>query len=58
MSRSKVKLAYNGPASGDVPQRTVLGTWVSNRRMDFKRGKLTPEQVARLDAIGFVWSRR
>ena len=40
----------------NVPQsRGSLGVWVSGRRADFKRGKLSDERVARLEGIGFVW---
>ena len=30
-----------------------LGSWVSKQRS--KKGKLTPEQISRLDELGFVW---
>jgi len=42
-----------------VPQRFItasghkLGSWVGNRRTN--KDQLTPEQVQRLDALGFVW---
>ncbi|EJK76883.1 hypothetical protein THAOC_01327, partial [Thalassiosira oceanica] len=32
-----------------------LGIWVSNRRQDFKQGKLSDERIARLEGIGFAW---
>ncbi len=32
-----------------------LGGWVSERRQRAKRGRLTPEQIAALDALGIVW---
>ena len=35
-----------------------LGTWCSARRSDRKRGQLSPERVAALDALGFVWETK
>jgi superfamily II DNA or RNA helicase len=35
-----------------------LGRWCSHRREEKKRGKLTVERVAALDALGFVWDPR
>ncbi|KAJ8613786.1 hypothetical protein CTAYLR_008851 [Chrysophaeum taylorii] len=35
-----------------------LGSWVSRQRVDFKQGKLMPDQVAKLDALGMVWDTK
>jgi hypothetical protein len=32
-----------------------LGAWVSNRRTQRKAGRLSPERIAALDALGMVW---
>jgi superfamily II DNA or RNA helicase len=32
-----------------------LGGWLGKRRVDYHRGKLTPERIAALDALGMVW---
>ena len=32
-----------------------LGTWVHNRRKDYKAGRLTQERIEALDALGFIW---
>lgn len=34
-----------------------LGRWVARTRYQMKIGKLTSEEISRLDKIGFVWSR-
>ncbi|OSM04262.1 hypothetical protein MAIT1_04132 [Magnetofaba australis IT-1] len=36
-------------------QNADLFAWITQQRRDFARGKLNPEQIARLDAIGFIW---
>ena len=33
----------------------TLGAWVSSRRQESKKGRLRAEQVAALDALGFLW---
>ena len=36
-----------------------LGQWVSNRRTDFRKGKLAPRRVSDLEAIkGWTWSTK
>lgn len=33
-----------------------LGQWVVNRRVDHKKGKLTPDRIAQLEAVdGWAW---
>ncbi len=32
-----------------------LGKWISNRRSDYKKGKLSPDQIKKLESIGMVW---
>ncbi|KAJ1449287.1 helicase associated domain-containing protein [Pelagophyceae sp. CCMP2097] len=34
---------------------TKLGSWVATQRKAYKAGKLSPERVERLGAVGFVW---
>ena len=35
-----------------------LGRWVAEQRADFQKGKLKPDRIAKLDAIGFEWRVR
>jgi hypothetical protein len=34
---------------------TKLGLWVDRQRKSYKAGKLSPERVERLEAVGFAW---
>jgi len=43
-------------ASTRDPRNAVLGRWVAAQRHKRKRDRLTPAQIARLDAVGLVWS--
>jgi superfamily II DNA or RNA helicase len=33
-----------------------LGIWVARQKRFFERGKLSPDRIARLDALGFEWN--
>ncbi len=63
-NRGLAELSIYVSAHGDarVPQRHMtsaglpLGSWCSSRRTDRKTGKLDPERIAALDALGFVWN--
>ena len=37
------------------PENPQLATWVNTQRQFKKRGTLSPEQIRRLDELGFVW---
>ena len=32
-----------------------MGTWVSNQRAKYKEGKLSQEQIDKLEGLGFLW---
>jgi hypothetical protein len=36
--------------------RRGLGVWVANVRKDYHDGRLTPERIATLESLGFVWN--
>ena len=42
-------------SSYTTPNGYNLGKWCSHRRNDRKSGQLSPERIARLDGLGFVW---
>jgi hypothetical protein len=43
------------PRTTDDPRKTALGQWVNQQRMKHNRGELSPERVAKLEAIHFAW---
>ena len=47
----------NAPAEYKTPEGYTLGTWQGGRRFDYKKGRLSPDRVQRLEAIGFTWDR-
>jgi hypothetical protein len=52
----------HGDAQVSQSHRTAsgfrLGSWCTSRRMDRRAGKLSTEQVAALDELGFMWDTR
>jgi len=38
-----------------APDGTRLGTWIQRNRKWYKQGKLPPERIKRLEAIGMIW---
>ncbi len=42
----------------EYPANPQLGTWVVKQRKTKKQSKLSTARIARLEALGFVWSFR
>ena len=45
----------NIPSGYQSKSGTNLAVWIVRQRAQYKNGKLTAEQIAKLDAIGMVW---
>jgi hypothetical protein len=41
-----------------IEREAMAVPWVSRQRQAHNKGKLTPERIERLEAIGFGWSFR
>ena len=57
-----LKRRFDNGQDANVPDSTVIdglkvGGWLQHQRTAFKAGQLTPERIARLEAIGIVWDR-
>ncbi len=46
------------PAAYRAQDGLALGLWMSNRRQDAKKGRLTGGQVTALNGLGFAWDPR
>ena len=54
----KVKTGSSHVASRHITDNGFpLGKWVSHRLTDYKKDKLKPERIQKLEAIGFLWDR-
>jgi hypothetical protein len=42
----------------NVPKGSQLGDWCSTQRVWRRKGRLIPERIEELDALGFEWSRQ
>jgi hypothetical protein len=40
------------------PENLRLARWVMTQRQMYRKGKLSPDRIQRLEAIGFVWCRQ
>ena len=45
----------NAPISYKTPEGYQLGKWQSHQRENYKKGKLSPDRIKRLEEIGFTW---
>jgi len=43
------------PSRKELSNGFFLGKWVSHQRDDYKKGKLDPERISRLNDLGFDW---
>jgi len=40
------------------PENLQLARWVMTQRQLYRKGKLSPDRIQRLEAIGFIWCRQ
>jgi hypothetical protein len=45
----------NAPNIYETDEGFRLGAWQGNQRGNYKKGKLSPDRIERLDKIGFIW---
>jgi superfamily II DNA or RNA helicase len=45
----------NSPFDYKTPKDYRLGNWQNHQRVKFKKGKLSPDKIERLEEIGFKW---
>jgi len=45
----------NAPATYKTAESFLLGSWQSNQRNRYKKGKLSPDRIKRFEEIGFTW---
>jgi hypothetical protein len=42
--------------SGASKSHKALGNWVKTQRTHYSKGKLSPERISKLEALGFEWA--
>jgi len=47
----------NAPQSYKTHDGYPLGNWQSNQKFNYKKGKLSPDRIKRLEEIGFKWGK-
>jgi superfamily II DNA or RNA helicase len=47
----------NAEATYKAPEGYMLGNWQSHQRQNYKKGKLSPDRIKRLEEIGFKWGK-
>jgi len=47
--------AEHGNVNVRTQPATSLGAWVNGQRMQYRKGKLSVEEIQQMNAIGFVW---
>jgi len=45
----------NAPLLHKTPENYLLGSWQNHQRQFYKKGKLSPDRIKRLNEIGFIW---
>jgi len=45
----------NTPHNYKTPEGYMLNSWQRGQRQNYKKNKLTPDRIKRLEAIGFTW---
>ena len=53
----KVREGHGNVPQG-YPENPSLGKWLSHQRQSKRAGKLSPERITRLEALGVVWELR
>jgi superfamily II DNA or RNA helicase len=47
----------NAPSHYKTPEGYGLGSWQDHKRRIYKKGKLSPDKIKRLEEIGFSWDK-
>jgi superfamily II DNA or RNA helicase len=58
LTKFKNREGHASPSQKHVEDGFSLGTWLSSRRMDFRKGRLTGDQIASLNNLGVSWDQR
>ena len=54
-TRNGAKWDGNVPASYETADKKKLGRWVNRQRSNYSSNKIKPDQIAKLERIGFKW---
>jgi hypothetical protein len=48
----------NAPRGYETPEGYRLSSWQNTQRTNYKKGKLSPDRIKRLEEIGFTWEKQ